>query len=275
MAINLYAIAVAKRWWIVLSFTVLGVGSGYFFSTSQAPVYRATTTILIGQSLQDAQPNRNTIIESRKLAPTYADLARQQSTLEAVIADLDLPIDWQTLQRQIIARPIADTALLEIDVQAASWPEAERIVNQLAMQLILQSATATQVEQQQVDQTQKLTHLRELEKQIMLAEDEIINLETQIRETTSPQRVQQLRQQVNQVKQSIHGWEQEYDTALSLLQVTPVADFLTVVETAYGSSTPVQPQMRLILTLGGILGVLLGLGAVFLLEKEGRLFSSS
>ena len=36
-----------KWWWLVALMTIVGGAAGYFFSQSQAPVYQATSTIIV------------------------------------------------------------------------------------------------------------------------------------------------------------------------------------------------------------------------------------
>ena len=116
--------------------TIVAATLGYLISIKQTSIYQATTTILIGQTIQSADLNRTDIQTSEALALTYANMTLRQPILQRVIDSLNLGIGWRTLRNRVEADPITGTQLLEISVEAESPELARMIADQVAIQLI-------------------------------------------------------------------------------------------------------------------------------------------
>ena len=61
---------VLRRWWWLIVMTIIAAAMGYLISIRQTSIYQATTTILIGQTIQSADLNRTDIQTSEALALT-------------------------------------------------------------------------------------------------------------------------------------------------------------------------------------------------------------
>src|SRR5215217_5016050 len=120
-----------RRWWLLLVLTVIATAAAYLISTKQTSIYQATTTILIGQTIQSADLNRTDIQTSEALALTYANMALRQPVIQGVIDSLNLGMGWRSLRNRIEAEPIAGTQLLEIRVEAESPELARAIANEV------------------------------------------------------------------------------------------------------------------------------------------------
>jgi non-specific protein-tyrosine kinase len=70
--------------------TVLAGGTAYVVSKNTAPVYRATTTLLISQSRTPAALDYTAILTSERLAKTYAELLTKRPVLEEAARRLGL-----------------------------------------------------------------------------------------------------------------------------------------------------------------------------------------
>lgn len=270
-----YFTALVRRWWLILLLLLLGPGLFYGYSLLQTPVYQATATIVVGQSIQSTQLNQQTIQLSQMLALTYSDLARRQPVLEAAIADLGQTGNWQALRDRIDVRQIEGTQLLEIDVEASSLDEARRLADAIVAQLILQSPTASQNEQQSEKQQAVLGRMQSLEERIKRSQSQVAALEEAIVASTTAQDVQKYQQEITKLEQTITRWEQDYDRLIPQLETGQAANFLSVVEMAHGPTSPIRPRTRLLLILGGTLGLLLGVGLVLLLESLDDTFKSA
>lgn len=60
---------VLRRWWLIVM-TIIAAATDYLISIRQTSIYQATTTILIGQTIQSADLNRTDIQTSEALALT-------------------------------------------------------------------------------------------------------------------------------------------------------------------------------------------------------------
>src|SRR5512138_2906729 len=54
-------IIILRRWWVLIAVPIIAITAGYLISIKQPSVYQATTTILIGQTIQSADVNRTDI----------------------------------------------------------------------------------------------------------------------------------------------------------------------------------------------------------------------
>ena len=138
-------IAIASRWWwlVILMTMVAGVTS-YAASQRQTPVYEATSTLIVGQSIQATELTTGDIYTSERLAQTYASIARRQPVLQGVVEALNLNDTWLELKKRVRVKPVSETQLLEITVEANSPEEARASADEIARQLILLSPTALQ-----------------------------------------------------------------------------------------------------------------------------------
>ena len=57
-------------WWVIVTATIMGALIGYTVSQWQSPVYEATTTLLIGQSIQSTELDTRDMLASEQLALT-------------------------------------------------------------------------------------------------------------------------------------------------------------------------------------------------------------
>jgi capsular polysaccharide biosynthesis protein len=139
-------IAIGLKWWWLAALMTVAVGAaGYFYSSNEQPVYRATTTIIVGQSIQASDPTTADLLLSERLARTYSDIARRQPILQGVVDGLKLQDSWQGLRGRVKVSPVTDTELLEVAVEASSPEEARVTADELARQLILRKSTRVNV----------------------------------------------------------------------------------------------------------------------------------
>jgi len=139
-----YAAIVLKRWWVLVLVLIFTLAIGFGVTRQQEPVYKATASILVGQSLQTTNISTQDFRTSEELAQTYAALAQRQPVLEGTVEALGLDTRWQRLRGAVSAKLVPNTQLVEITVEADSPEEAAVIADEVANQLILMSPTALQ-----------------------------------------------------------------------------------------------------------------------------------
>ncbi|MEZ4656443.1 MAG: polysaccharide biosynthesis tyrosine autokinase [Caldilineaceae bacterium] len=261
-------IAITLRWWWLLALaTGAGLGVGYGVSAVQEPVFEATTTLLVGQSIQSAQLDTRDIAASEQLARTYAQIARLQPILQEVVEALDLPVGWQALASRVRVSPVEATQLLKITAEAGSPAEAQRIADKIAETLILRSPDGQQ--SQAVDNSLPFmtARLADLQTNIEKGQQRVTELEAAVLEANSAEKVESIQRELNTVQNLIIGWESNYTQLLTLSQSGGGANSLTVVEPAQADLSPIRPRTALNMLLLGVVGAGLALGAIFLLEQ--------
>jgi polysaccharide biosynthesis transport protein len=142
--------SIVWRWaWLLVVSTVLA-GSISYSATSQMPrLYSATTTLMVGQVLQATNPNAADFSTSQQLAQTYVQLVKRQPLIQATADALGMNVPWQTLSTQASAAVLPNTQLIQIAVVDTSPQRAKVIADELAHQLILQSPTPVDKQQDQ------------------------------------------------------------------------------------------------------------------------------
>lgn len=255
-----------KWWWLIALLALAGAASAYGFSRQQSPVYQATATIMVGQSIQATQLDTRDIYISQQLAQTYANIARRQPVLQSVVDALQLPDNWQTLRSRVTINPVRDTQLLEISVEAGSPDEALVTADEIASQLIRLSPTALENQTQSQNQTFVRQRLDSLKGKIEAGQGRLETLNQAMSGSLATEQVQELQEEINNLEQLVAGWENNYTQLLVLVEQEKSPNYLAVIEPAQTSGLPVRPKTMQNTLLGGVVGLLLALGIIFLLE---------
>jgi capsular exopolysaccharide synthesis family protein len=264
--------ALALRWWwLVLLCGVIAGGAAYIVTRDQKPAYEASTTLIVGRSLEEGSTLDPREVQSNELlAQTYADIARRQPVLQGVVDELGLEIGWRTLRERVRANPIESTQLLEIVAEERSPDEAEAIADETARQLIkLQSEPDLGSEQRRFVSDQ----LQDLSQKIANAQQRVNGLESRLFGTLLDEERQQLRDRIAAFEQQISDWQATYADLLANAQ--PTSDTLAVVESARATSRPVRASVALNTAVAAILGVLIALGTAALWERSMSTFKSA
>lgn len=259
-----YIVLIARRWWLVLLLTVTAAGFGYGLSLTQDRVYRAMASVMVGQSIQATQLDSRDIQTSQRLALTYADIARRQPVLEAVVVALDLDYPWQTLRKRVAVEPVADTQLLEISADAGSRAEAVRVADELARQLVLLSPSSLQNQEDQSTPflRQRLADLQakieDAQQQLGLLADELATAQT------AEQRAD-IQEQIRYLEGMIIEWENIYARFTELSATADTTNDIAIIDRAHAQPNPVRPSVRLNAIVAGALGFVLALAIILVL----------
>lgn len=260
-------LAIAKRWWwLGILFMLASAVTSYAVSQRQVPVYKATTTLMVGQSLQAVEMNVRDFQTIERMAQTYADMARRQPVLQAVAETLNLKNDWKTLKKRVRSEPLEGTQLLDIRVEAGSAEEARATADEIARQLILLSPAGLQDEEQENQRRFVSKRLEDLQAKIEAGQARVGELESAMAGSLSAQQVQDIQGEINTLEGLIADWENSYTQLLIFIDSKRSPNYLAVIEPAQANHLPVRPNTKLNTLIGGAVGLLLALGLVFLLE---------
>ena len=257
---------VLRWWWLLILSVVLAGAAGYWVSQQQAPVYRATTTLMVGQSMQAAQLDSGDIATSERLALTYANLVRRQPILQSVIEDLGLDETWRALKGRVYAEPVQGTQLLEIAVEAGSPKEASAIADTIAGKLILLSPTTLQSQEQDKNQHFMRQRLEDLQANIEAGQTRVKILESTLAMAHSSEDIQKLQGEIQAMYSLIISWEDNYARMLNFTKNEALPNYLAIVEPAQANPNPVRPRVLLNALLAGVVGLFLALGFISVRE---------
>lgn len=252
-----------KWWWMIAIATLLAGSVSYLATRNLPPIYQTRATLLVGRAIYDPNPTGTEFGLSRQLAEAYADIAQRDGVRAATIKALGL--EQQGLPAYI-ARALPNSPVIEIIVTDTSRERAQAVANELANQVLLQSPTNPQQQEQQ--------RLEFLNKQLD-------DMQTEI-ETT--------REQLNEKQQALANMTSAVQIADTQAEINALQNKLTILQTNYAAlyanteggaintisiiekaslpdpRRPIGPNKPLVIALAALAGLLLSSGAAHLIE---------
>ena len=265
MELRDYLALLRRWWWLLVLGAVIGAGAGYFVAQSKIPLYRSQATLMIGRFVQSANPNYNEVYTAQRLANVYADLIQREPILQAAAAELGL--EPAEIAGKASARPIPDTQLLEISVTDIDSRRAKLIADEIIRQLILQSPTSDDDEEQKANRAFVKDQLAELRTNIANAQQQLQQLRDAIQIETTEAGVNQRQVEIDGLQSKLNAWQSNYASLLSFSQATEnKVNILTVIEPAVLPEFPINATGWRDVALAAVIGLLLAGGVAFLLE---------
>jgi polysaccharide biosynthesis transport protein len=248
-----------KWWWLLIASMVIAAVSSYLVVSRQPNTFQSHTTLMIGNFIQDPNPNSSEYYLAQELASTYADIANReliQSETQKVLGLPFLPSNY--------TRAIPQTSLLEITVNDADPKRAQIVANELANQLIKNSPSSIGPEE---EERQKFIHdqLISLQSQIKDTQASLDKLQQQYGDLTSARQIADAQTQISALQQKIISLQSTYSSLLSNTQ-KGATNTLTVIESAGISTTPVAPNRMLVVLISSLIGLCLASLAAYVIE---------
>jgi len=263
MELKQYLAVLWRWWWLIALAAIIAGGFSFVVSRQSAPIYQTATTMMVGQTLQNPNPEALQIYSGQQLAQTYVQLVRRQPVMQAVVDALGLPVEWEQVAAQVNGSVIAGTQLIEIKVLDTSPKRAQAIADEVARQLIAQSPTPSEKQQEEHRQFVN-TQLSELQKRIDQLKAEIADLQKSVINESSARRIADAQTQIAAKDQQLTSAQSNY---IQLLTFTKGGtNFLSVIEPANLPTSPVGPNITLNVLVAVVIGTLLALAAAFVLE---------
>jgi succinoglycan biosynthesis transport protein ExoP len=254
-----------RLWWVPVAMAVVGASLGVLAATNLNPVHRAQGTVLVGP-LDSTVTRSTTLRASESLATFYADLARREVVLVPVRERLGLSTSLAQLRNSVSAVvPEQNPRVVTITVEGDSEEQANSIAQAIVDELVSLSPAPTGPTQPEFVSTQADA----LEAAIQQAEAGLQELEEQLTATTDPAQRVELEGTITLRQQSLNESRQTY---VDLMSLEPDSDAggLAVLDgvasvTRAGRAGPTTGAL-----LGGVVGAVLGLVAVWLLDRRKR-----
>jgi non-specific protein-tyrosine kinase len=263
MDINAYLKPLTKWWRLLAVATVIAIIASSLSVFFQPDVYVSRTTLMIGQTINNLNPDSGQIFIASQLAGIYADMANREpiqvKTMEA------LGMTWLPSYQ---ARVVPNTQLIEISVTDTNPQRAQIIANELANQLIIQSPTTGTTETGQRQQFIK-QQLSSLQLQIQDTQTRIDELQKTLIGLNSASQIANTQQQIDELNSKLTDLRTSYAGLLSNSQEGAL-NILSVVEPANLPSRSVGTNKFLIIGLAAMVGFSLAAGAAYLIEYIDR-----
>ncbi|MFQ5813738.1 MAG: polysaccharide biosynthesis tyrosine autokinase [Anaerolineae bacterium] len=264
MELRQYFAVIWKWLWLILLGTAVATGLSYYTSRSMSPIYQTSTTVMVGQSLQNTNPNTQDLWTSERLAQTYAEMVKRQPILQGAVDALGLDIPYQWLGGQVHVNLIQNTQLMEIKVMDTDPLRAKVIADELARQLILQSPTGPEKQQSQYRQFTE-SQIEDLQGKIQTTQEEMQQLQEAIDAETSATGLANKQAQMAALQNKLNTYQTNLAQLLNFFQGS-ATNYVEVIEPATVPTTPISPRTRLNVLLAATVGLILAVGAAFLLE---------
>lgn len=258
MELRRYFFPLIRWWWLLLTATVVAALFSFLATTQQAPVYQASTTLMIGQVINNPNPDSNEFWLSQQLAETYADIANREKVREGTMQALGL-----TGLPQYEARALPNSQLIEIVVVDTVPARAQRVADELANQLIKLSPTGAQ--QTQAQQEFIADQLVNITKQVDDTTSEIARLQGELGGMDSARQIQDTQNQIAALQAKLSDLQSNYASLFSLTSQGAV-NTLSVIEPATTPTRPIGPGRMISVLLAAGLGLVLAAAAAFLIE---------
>jgi capsular exopolysaccharide synthesis family protein len=266
MELQRYFKAVLRWWWLILLSTTIAAGASYYNSLQQPRVYQASTTVMVGQVIQEINPTSQDFSTVGQLAQSYAQIGRRQPVLQATIDSLELNTNWQNLKGRVNIQEIAGTQLLEISALDNSPERAKLIADEIAHQLILQSPTSPQKQDRSERSEFVQNQLDDLEQRIQTSQIRMQELRVELTTALSARKIEELQTEITTLDELITTWQANYVELLGFLDGGDSPNYLTVIEPAQLPSSPIGPNVNLNVLLAAAVGFGLALATALLLE---------
>lgn len=263
MDISAYIKPLIKWWRLLAATTLLALISSTISSLFLPEQYVSRTTLIIGSTISDPNPQTGQIYVTQQLSAIYAEIAQREPVQTATMEALG--IDWLPDYQ---ARVVPNTQLIEISVTDTNPARAQIIANELARQLILQTPAANDSETGQRQEFIK-QQLSSLEAQIQETTLRIEELQKSLLTINSVSQAAEVEREISQQTAKLSTLRDNYATFLANSQQGAV-NILNVVEPANLPTQPVSTNKLLIIGLAGGIGLLLAVCAAYLLEFMDR-----
>ena len=264
MELRHYSNILLKWWWLILISMIVAGAASFLASRSTPRLYQSRTTLMVGQALQNPNPNASEFYTGQALAQSYTDLVKREPVLRDTLQALGLEWDWVALQNMITSRIVPGTQLLEIAVLDTDPQRAKILVDELANQLILRSPGGSDPKRE-AERQFLLTQIDEIKQNIEGAQDEISQLSGVIAKATSARAIQDARSRQTTLQTQVTEWQSTYAQMLTNLNVG-TTNSLSVVELAQVPVSPVGSGATTNVIMAIAIGLVLAAAAAFLLE---------
>jgi len=248
-----------RWWWLLVAATTVAAVSSFVVAYQQPPVYQSRSTLMVGRTMSDPNPTGGEFYLNQQLASIYAEIGQRQP----VVNDTKDALGLEELP-EFNVRALPNSQLIEIRVNHTVPAWAQAVAATLANQLILQSPTAPQQEEQ-ARQAFASEQLDYLEEKIPETQAEIATEQRELAGMVSARQIADSKQTIAALQDKLVTLQSNYAALLASTQ-QGAANTLSIIEPASLPTKPIGPNLALITMLAGSIGLVLASGGAYLLE---------
>ncbi len=264
MELRQYLNVVFKWWWLIVIAAAIAGLAALLGSLTSPRQYQSRATLMVGQTLQDPNPNAPEFSTAQVLAQNYSELVRREPVLRGTLNQLGLNWDWAVLQNMVTSRVVPGTQLFEIAVLDNQPQRAKDLADALIQQLINQSPAGADA-QTSVERQFMQTQAEDLRNNIEKSQKEILDLDNVIAGANSARQIQEARARQDLLRTQVSDWRDTYVQIQNALR-QGTTNFISVVEQPQVPLAPVGTGTTTTVLVAAAIGAMLAIGAAFLLE---------
>jgi succinoglycan biosynthesis transport protein ExoP len=259
LELKTYILPLRKWWWLIVAATLVATVSSFLATRQQPPIYQTRTTVIIGNSMNNPNPNSYDYYQSQQLAATYADIVQRDAVRQAAMQALGLRFlpDYS-------ARTVPSTQLIEITVTDTDPVRAQAVAKELVNQLIAISPSGQNGEAKQ-RQAFISGQLNELEDKIKATQSEITKKQGELTGLFSARQIADAQTQIAALQNKLASMQTNYTALLSNTQ-QGARNALSTLEEARLPTSPIGPNKSATILLAAVIGFALAAAAAYLLE---------
>lgn len=252
-----YLAPLRKWWWLIALTTVVAGLASYLATRQQVPLYRSTTTIMVGSAIDDPNPTSAQFSTGRQLAATYVDIAGRTSVRNAAAEALGLEFLWQ----DIIVRQLNDTNLIDIIVTDTDAYRAQAVANELVRQLVLRSPAG----QEDADQAFVEELLQNYADQITETQDQITLKRAELGRAVGAREIANIQAEIDQMESALRTLSTDYANLRSST-AQGATNAIRVIEPATFPRNSINPDNTAAILMASGIGFVLAAAAAYVLE---------
>jgi len=260
MELKQYLNALKKWWWLLVASTLVATVSGYIAVSRIPRIYQASTTVIVGQGLQSANPNSQDLYISQQLAQTYREMVTRQPILSGAMKALDLP--YMPSPEDVSAWLVPGTQLMGIAVRDTDPERARALADAIVQQLILQ--TPNEIAEDRARRSFVQDQLANLEQNIKDTEDEIMAEQARLDAANSARAIQQYLANIAALQQRLDTYRATYSALLD--NVEGRTNYISVFEPADRPTKPISPNVPMTTAMAAGIGLALAVVGALLIE---------
>jgi capsular polysaccharide biosynthesis protein len=254
-----YIDPILRWWWLIILCTLIAGVTCYLSVRNLPPVYEVHATLIVGSSLNKANPNSSEFYLEQQLASVYATIGSQGQLSEPTMKALEL----ESLPKYYIS-PIPNSALIDIVVSDTDPARAQAVANELARQLIKTSPSgdAAQSEQRQAFINEQLD---KMQAEIKATDEQIVEQNELLGQANSARKIADIQRQISALEQKRNTLQANYTNLLANTE-EGAPNSLSIVQEASLPTQPVGPNKLLYMALASVLGLFLSTGSAYVIE---------
>lgn len=246
-----------RWWWLIALATLLAALSSTAYTLMQPPQYRSGSTLMIGPTVQDLNPNNNQLYTAQHLAQMYGDVANRSTIRQGTMDALGM-----TSLPPYTAYVVPNTQFIEIMVTDVDPARAQAVAAELVRQLHLQSPAGSQDQQ---GQEFTLDQLAKLEGQITETEEEIVSQQANLAELFSARQIAQTEQEIAALQNKLSALQSNY-IGMKGQSNQDAINRITIIDPPNLPGQPMPRQLRTYVLLAMLSSCTLAIAGAYLLD---------